>query len=125
MGRQPVFFRLGTEGVLPMVSRRESLHEALRVWRAAERELVASGDGNVDLEAKVFRLRDAYQHLYTEHMVENLDRLRDADDRRSASTPSTPDFHRATQDTEDAAADIWEQARRGDRDSPNGRGDDR
>ena len=41
------------------------------------------------------------------------------------SVPSTPDFHLATQDTEVAAADIWEQARRADRDTPNGQGDKR
>lgn len=107
-----------------MVSRRESLQEALRVWRAAERELEASGDGR-DREAEVVRLRDEYHRLYTENMSENLDRLHEAEDRRSRAVPSTPPFHAATRDTETAAADIWEQARRGDRDTPNGRGDDR
>ena len=108
-----------------MVSRREALQEALREWRTAEREHVASGDGREDLEADVARFRDAYQRLYTEQMVENIDRLNEADGRRSRATPSTPDFHAATQDTEGIAADIWEQARRGDRDSPNGSGDNR
>ena len=107
-----------------MVSRREALQEALRVWRAAERDLVESGDG-VEREANVVRLRDEYQRLYTEGMVENLDRLHEAEDRRSRSVPSTPEFHAATQDTEIVAADIWEQARRGDRDTPNGGGDKR
>jgi phosphate uptake regulator len=101
-----------------MVSRRESLHEALRLWRIAERELVASGDGRDDLEANVARLRDEYQRLYTEGMVENIERLHEADERRSRATPSTFDFHAATRDTEEIAADIWEQARRGDRDTP-------
>lgn len=108
-----------------MVSRREALQEALRLWRSAERELAESGDGRDDLEANVARLRDGYQRLYTENMVENLERLHEADARRSSSTPSTPDFHTATQDTEIVAADIWEQARRGDRDTPNGGGDKR
>ena len=108
-----------------MVSRREALQEALRVWRAAQRELETSGDGREDLEANVHRLRDEYQRLYTANMVENLERLHEADARRSAATPSTPDFHAATRDTEIVAADIWEQARRGDRDTPHGRGDDR
>ena len=108
-----------------MVSRREALQEALRLWRDAERELVASGDGRVDLERNVERLRDDYQRLYTENMVENLERLHDAEARRSAAVPSTPAFHAATQDTEVAAADIWEQARRGDRDTPHGSGDKR
>ena len=107
-----------------MISRREALQEALRVWRAAERELEASGDGR-EREAEVVRLRDEYHRLYTEGMVENLDRLHEAEARRSRATPSTPDFHDATRDTEEVAADIWEQARRGDRDTPNGRGDRR
>ena len=107
-----------------MVSRRESLQEALRLWRAAERDLEASGDGR-EREANVARLRDEYQRIYTENMVENLDRLHEADSRRSGAVPSTPDFHAATRDTERVAADIWEQARRGDRDTPNGPGDDR
>lgn len=108
-----------------MVSRREALQESLRLWREAERELVASGDGREDLEANVARLRDDYQRLYTENMVENIDRLHAADERRSSSIPSTPEFHAATRDTETIAADIWEQARRGDRDTPNGDGDRR
>ena len=100
-----------------MVSRRESLQEALRLWRAAERDLFENGDG-VEREANVARLRNEYQRLYTEGMVENMLLLHEADMRRSRATPSTPDFHAATRDTEDIAADIWEQARRGDRDTP-------
>jgi hypothetical protein len=107
-----------------MVSRREALQEALRTWLAAERDLEASGDGR-EREAEVFRLRDEYHRLYTENMTENLDRLHEAEDRRSRSVPSTPPFHAATSDTENVAADIWEQARRGDRDTPNGDGDRR
>ena len=95
-----------------MVSRREALQEALRLWRAAERELVADGHDAVSLDRKVVRLRDDYQRIYTMSMMENLERLQDAEDRRSASIPSTPAFHEATQDTEMVAADIWEQARR-------------
>jgi len=101
-----------------MVSRRESLAEALREWRTAERELVESGDGNEDLEAHVAGFRNEYQRLYSAGMIENIDRLQEADERRSSATPSTPAFHEATRDTEDAAMDIWEQARRGDRDTP-------
>lgn len=118
MGRMPVFSDLGPKAVGFMVNRRESLQEALRLWRAAEREHVESGDGRVDLEAEVRRLRDEYQRLYSEGMIENIDRLHEADTRRSRSTPSTREFHEATRDTEEIAADIWEQARRGDRDAP-------
>ena len=96
----------------------------LRVERGREQRALADdddlitegrGDGREDLEANVARLRDEYQRLYTEGMVENIARLHEADARRSSSTPSTPGFHEATRDTEDIAADIWEQARRGDR----------
>ncbi len=95
------------------------------MWRSAERELTASGDGRRDLEVTVENLRADYQRLYTEGMTENITRLQEADQRRADATPSTPDFHAATQDTETIAADIWEQARRGDRDTPNGEGDKR
>jgi len=107
---------LGSKAVA--VVQREVLAEALRLWRAAERELVESGDGDDRLEASVAHLRGDYQRLYTDGMVENIQRLHEADARRSHATPSTPDFHAATRDTEEIAADIWEQARRGDRDSP-------
>jgi hypothetical protein len=101
-----------------MVTRRETLAEALRLWRSAERQLFESGDGRHGLEANVAKLRDSYQRIYTEGMVDNMERLHDADDRRARATPSTVEFHAATRDTEEIAADIWEQARRGDRDSP-------
>ena len=101
-----------------MVNRRETLAEALRLWRSAERELFESGDGHHGLESNVAKLRDAYQRIYTEGMVDNIERLHDADDRRARATPSTAEFDAATRDTEEIAADIWEQGRRGDRDSP-------
>lgn len=94
--------------------------EALRAWRDAERELLDGGDGRRDLEANVVRLREAYQRLYTTDMTHSMARLHEADDRRARAVPSTPAFHLAAQDTEAAAADIWEQARHADRDSPQG-----
>ena len=124
MGRLPVFSDLGPKARAAMVSRRESLQEALAAWRTAEHDLQASGDG-AEREADVVRLRDEYQRIYSANMTDNLSRLHEAEDRRAMATPSTPDFHLATQDTEEVAADIWEQARRGDRDTPNGGGDKR
>ena len=118
MGTLPVSSDLDLKARGFMVSRRESLAEALREWRTAERELVATGDGSAELEAQVERLRTEYQRLYSAGMLENMDRLHEADDRRSSSTPSTREFHEATRDTEEAAMDIWEQARRGDGDTP-------
>ena len=117
-GHAARLLRLGTESRGRWSTRRESLQEALRLWRSAERELFESADGRHGLEANVARLRDAYQRTYTDGMVDNISRLHAADDRRARATPSTPEFHAATRDTEEIAADIWEQARRGDRDSP-------
>jgi len=51
-------------------------------------------------------------------MLENLNLLHEAEDRRAQSTPSTPEFHQATRDTQDIVADIWHEARRGDLDTP-------
>ena len=104
-----------------MASQSVNEAEALRAWREAERELVASGDGRPDLEANVARLRDEYQRLYTSDMTDNMARLRKADDRRARAVPSTPDFHSAARETEEIATDIWEQAQRADLDSPQGK----
>jgi hypothetical protein len=102
-----------------MVSRREAIPDALYAWRQAERELFGSTDGRRRvIEAAIVRHRTEYQRLYTEHMRESLGRLHEAEDRRAGSTPSTRDFHRATRDTQEIAADIWHEARRGDLDTP-------
>ena len=102
-----------------MVSRREAIQDALYAWRQAERELDASTDGRrKELAAAVVRHRTQYQHLYTQHMTDNLSRLQEADRRRAKAIPSTEDFHEATRDTQDIAADIWDEARRGDLDTP-------
>ena len=102
-----------------MVSRREAIQDALYAWRQAQRELTLSTDGRrTQLEADIVQFRDEYQRLSTEHMLENLNLLHEAEDRRAQSTPSTPEFHQATRDTQDIAADIWHEARRGDLDTP-------
>jgi hypothetical protein len=102
-----------------MVSRREAIQDSLYAWRQAERELAAETDGRrAELEADVVRHRDEYQRLYTEAMLESLDQLHEAEERRARSTPSTPDFHDATRDVQEIAADIWHEARRGDLDTP-------
>jgi len=112
-----------------VVSRREELQEALRVWRAAEGELQAAmrssavDNGASGREAEVNRLRSEYQRLYTVNMRESLDRLREADARRATALPFTPVFDAASRDTEIAEADIWEQAR-GMPDSSSWRADD-
>ena len=102
-----------------MQSRREAIQDALYKWRQAERELAAETDGRRrELEVAVVEHRTEYQRLYSENMQDNLDRLHDAEGRRAMSTPSTPDFHQATRDTQEVAADIWHEARRGDLDTP-------
>ena len=106
--------------LVQMTKRRAQQSEALRAWREAEGELVEGGDGTADLEDNVARLRGEYQHLYTEDMTDNLARLHEADDRRANSVPSSPEFHSAVQDTKSIAADIWEEAQRGDEGGPQG-----
>ena len=102
-----------------MLSRREAIQDALYAWRQAERGLAESTDGRrEELEAAIVRHRTHYHHLYTAHMIDSLDRLHEAEGRRARSTPSTPDFHQATRDTQEIAADIWHEARRGDLDTP-------
>jgi hypothetical protein len=103
-----------------MVSQRAHEADALRAWREAEHELLASGDGRPDLEANVERLRDEYEHHYTTDMTDNIARLREADERRARAVPSTPAFHAATRETEEIAADIWDQAIHADLDGPQG-----
>ena len=106
-----------------MASRREAIQDALYAWRQAERELSEETDGRRgELEAAIVRHRTEYQRLYTEGMLEYLNLLHDAEDRRASATPSTPAFHEATRDTQEIAADIWHEARRGDLDTPQ-RGD--
>lgn len=118
-GLSSVFSDLRPKACVLMVSRREAIQDALYEWRQAERELAEETDGRrPQLEAAIVRHRTEYQRLYTESMLENLDRLHDAEKRRSLATPSTPAFHDATRDTQDIAADIWHEARRGDLDTP-------
>jgi hypothetical protein len=101
------------------MSRREAITDSLAAWRNAERELAESVDGErVRIQSDIERFRDEYQRLSSESMVENMDRLKEADHRRSIATPSTPPFHEAVRDTAEIAADIWEEARRGDLDTP-------
>jgi hypothetical protein len=123
MGILPVFSDLSSKSRALMMGRREAIQDALYLWRQAERELAAETDGRrPQLEADVVRHRNEYQRLYTANMLDNLDRLHDAEGRRARAIPSTPEFHDATRDTQAAAADIWHEARRGDLDTPQ-RGD--
>ena len=102
-----------------MLSRREEVFESLRLWRIAERELTEETDGRrAELEEMVVRRRDEYHGFFTDLMVEQLAELHEVDQQRFRSTPSTPEYHDAMRRTEAIAADIWELARRGDREAP-------
>ena len=105
------------------MNRREAIAEALRLWRIAERDLAGATDGVGDkLRADIEHYRSEYQRLSSDSMVEKMNQLKEAEHRRSSSTPSTPSFHQAARDTQEIAADIWETARQSDRDIPQGDG---
>ena len=101
------------------MARRDSIEAALSSWRAAERQLAAAINGDTDnLRREVVRCRDEFQRLSAEHMVEWMDKLHEAEGRRSHATPSTLQFHVAARDTQEIAAEIWEAARSSDEDTP-------
>jgi hypothetical protein len=101
------------------MSRREEIEAALTSWREADRRLEASTDGDRDaIQAEVERHRSEFQRLSADHMVDRIDALKDAEERRREATPSTPPFHEAARDELEIAAEIWEGARQSDRDTP-------
>jgi hypothetical protein len=101
------------------MARREAIETILAAWRDAERRLDRATDGEADaLRMEVNSHRDEFQVLSAEHMVEWIDKLHEAEDRRSQATPSTPPFHEAARDTQDIASEIWEAARSSDEDTP-------
>ena len=101
------------------MSRREAIHAALESWRDAERRLADAVDADrAAIQQQVDRYRSAFQQLSTEHMVERLGSLHEAETRRASATPSTPQFHEAARDTQEIASDIWEAARSSDEDTP-------
>jgi hypothetical protein len=101
------------------MARREAIEAALAAWRAAERRLAEAVDGQAERLASEVKLhRDEFQVLSAEHMVEWIDKLHEAEGRRSQATPSTPPFHEAARDTQEIASEIWEAARKSDEDTP-------
>lgn len=101
------------------MARREAIEKALESWRDAERRLDRAVDGQADgLMREVQSHRDKFQQLSAEHMIEWMDKLREAEGRRSHATPSTLPFHEAARDTQEIAAEIWEAARSSDEDTP-------
>lgn len=101
------------------MARREAIEGALEAWRKAERCLAtASGEDAERLAHEVEIHRDEFQRISAQHMVEWIDKLQEAEGRRSSATPSTLPFHVAARDTQDIASEIWEAARSSDEDTP-------
>ena len=101
------------------MAQRDSIEAALASWRDAERRHAQAVDGEAEaLSGEVTLHRDKFQQLSAEHMAEWMDKLQDAEDRRSHATPSTVPFHEAARDTQEIAAEIWEAARSSDEDTP-------
>jgi hypothetical protein len=102
-----------------VVTRRQAVEAALAAWREADRKLAAGANGDTDrIKADIERHKREFQRLSTEHMIERLDALADAEQRRRSATPSTKPFHDAAQDEKRIAAEIWEHARASDEDVP-------
>lgn len=101
-----------------MDNRRKRIEAALAGWRKAERKLVGANGNSDAIKAEIKRHRDAFQRLSADHMLERIDALRDAEERRLSATPSTHPFHRAAQDEKEIADEIWESARESDEDTP-------
>lgn len=101
------------------MSRREAIEAALAAWREAERRLASAGDGErTRCTREVERHRADFQQLSADHMVEQIGKLREAENRRANATPSTLPFHEAARETQEIASDIWEAARASDEDTP-------
>jgi hypothetical protein len=104
-----------------VVSRRQAVEAALAAWREAERELAAGADGDTDaIRAEFERQKAEFQRLSTEHMLDRLDALSEAERRRALSEPSTVPSYEAAKDEQRIAAEIWQHARASDEDIPGG-----
>ena len=101
------------------MTQRESVQSALAEWRAAERRRAVAVGGDLEaLTNEVERHRDEFQRLSAAHMLESIEKLQEAESRRSHSVPSTPPFHEAARDAEAIAAEIWDTERSSDEDTP-------
>ena len=101
------------------MTRREAIETALAAWRDAERRLTNAVDGDREAIAReVERHRTEFHQLSADHMVDRIDKLKEAESRRSNATPSTMPFHEAARETQEIASEIWEAARESDEDTP-------
>ncbi|MEA2678041.1 MAG: hypothetical protein QOJ81_2182 [Chloroflexota bacterium] len=98
---------------------RTEIENALAAWRDAERRLQNATDGDrAALEAEVVRHRTAFHHLSADHMMERIDALHDAEERRHAETPSTDKYHEVAREEKAIAAEIFDAAVQNDEDTP-------
>src|SRR3954469_15742426 len=98
---------------------RTEIEAALEEWRAAQRRLAHSSNGARDsLQAAVDAAREKFQQLSADHMLERIDALQEAEERRQHETASTPAYHDAAREETEIAADIWDAARQNDEDTP-------
>ena len=104
-----------------MTNRRQAVEAAMSAWRDAERKLPGVDGEASAIQAEIDTHRTEFQRLSTDHMIERLDALVDAEHRRASATPSTQPFHEAAKDEKSIAAEIWEHARASDEDTPRAR----
>jgi hypothetical protein len=101
------------------MTRRQAIEAELAAWREADRVLdAADGNATDEMRDAVEQHRAEFQRLTSEHMIESIDRLKDAEQRRSGSTPSTPAFHKAAREEQEIAREIWDVGRTSDEDTP-------
>jgi hypothetical protein len=98
---------------------RQEVEEALALWRDAVQRRDEAEDGHrADLDAEVELLRDRYQQLTADYMMDRIDALKEAESRRARAVPSTEPFHEAARDEVRIADEIWNSAVINDRDVP-------
>ena len=98
---------------------RKGIEAALAKWREAIRlRDAASDDDRDDAQAAADQAGAEFQQLSAQHMMSQIDALKEAEKRRKSETPSSPPFHEAARDEKRIAADIWENARMSDEDTP-------
>jgi hypothetical protein len=102
-----------------LVTIRRQIEAALAAWRDAERRLAESADGHdEELRAEVARHRERFHTLSGTYMAGRIELLKDAEQRRRKSVASTPAFHDAAREEKELAAEIWDEARRSDEETP-------
>jgi hypothetical protein len=98
---------------------RKAVEAALAEWRDAERRLAVATDGRRPALAKEVELRKArFQRLSGQHMMQRIDDLKGAEQRRMAAQPSTNRFHEAAREERELANDVWGAAMQSDEGTP-------